>query len=446
MSSRLRRSMLAAFATICLGSAAQAQMAPPPPTEVPPPPPPPPVMLQPPPAAVPPMAPPPAPPPPAPAATPAGMVPPAVTPFKIENSTGTLRIGLLAQPQFQMLGAPNADSNNFNLYVRRIRLIVAGSLFNRFEYFFDTDYPNLFLSGPGAPGAMVVVAVPKNTPGMNVQDAFVTYKAVGDMFKLDVGYMLPPLAHNAVQGATTLYSWDYFQNTFLSTNSFGSQNPPGPVGRDAGVQARGLVVDGHLEYRVGLFQGFRNPPQAPPANNVGGRNMFRFAARVQINLLDPETGFFYAGTYLGAKRILSFGASFDHQQDDGFSNGYTYWDVDGFADMPLGAGVFTAQIDMAHWHGGTFLPAPGLPPQYAFMSEIGYRFNPVFISPIFRFEDHWFSGAGTTEMRFAPGVAFWPFGHNSNLKLFYTRIHLSSQPPGDHDYNQINLQWQVFFL
>ena len=57
----------------------------------------------------------------------------------------------------------------------------------------------------------------KNTPGMNIQDAFATAKPFGDVFKVDAGYMLPPLAHNAIQGAGTLYSWDYFANSFRST-------------------------------------------------------------------------------------------------------------------------------------------------------------------------------------------------------------------------------------
>ena len=42
------------------------------------------------------------------------------------------------------------------------------------------------------------------------------------MIKIDAGYMLPPMAHNAVQSAASLYSWDYFAFSFLEHR----QQPP----------------------------------------------------------------------------------------------------------------------------------------------------------------------------------------------------------------------------
>src|SRR4029078_7691731 len=183
-----------------------------------------------------------------------------------------------SQPRF---GAPASalDGFGYNLYIRRTRLLVGGSLFGGvLEYLFDTDFPNLFLAQndttTDAMGVMTTTSV-KNTPGMNIQDAFITFKALGDQLKMDMGYMLPPLAHNAVQGATTLYGWDYFFLTFRSGNAFGSS--ANPIGRDAGLQLRGLV-GGLIEYRVGLFQGVR---QVQNMTDPTGRNMFRVAGRVQ---------------------------------------------------------------------------------------------------------------------------------------------------------------------
>ncbi|HTB61484.1 MAG TPA: hypothetical protein VLC06_26635 [Polyangia bacterium] len=392
-----------------------------------PPPPPPDVVAAPPPAAppmaepAPPMAPPPAP-----------AWPPSAS-FKNEPSSGnTIKVGLLLQPQFQSLGNLDLNGNSYNLFLRRTRLIVSGTLFGAFEYFFDTDYPNLFLADntPANATTMTAASTVKLTPGMNVQDAFVTWKPMGDVFKIDAGYMLPPMAHNAVQGAGTLYSWDYFMFTFLSTANtlFGSQSSP--VGRDLGVQLRGLLFDGHLEYRAGLFQGLRD---TDTATNVGSNNFFRAVGRIQVNLLDAEPGFFYAGTYLGKKKILSFGISGDTQSS------YHYFAGDGFADLPAGPGIFTAQVNAAHWNGGTFIP--GLPKETAVMGEIGYNFDPVHISPIFRAEYLWSTVANQSHL--GGGLAFWPYGHNSNLKAFYTRNSETGAPHGD---NQFNVQWQLYFL
>jgi hypothetical protein len=271
---------------------------------------------------------------------------------------------------------------------------------------------------------------------MNIQDAFITWKAAGDLFKLDVGYMLPPLAHNAVQGATTLYGWDYF--------GFSFQHSSGPnaaayfltsgnsVGRDAGVQLRGLLLGGMLEYRAGLYQGLRN---AQTATEVGSSNFFRATGRLQVNLLDPETGFFYAGSYLGTKKILSIGASAD------FQDNYRYFAGDAIADLPLGPGVVTAQVNLAHWNGGTFIPL--LVEQTALMAEAGYLFGALHLSPIVRFEQLWASGAVADQTRFGLGLAFWPYGHNSNLKAFYTRLEQDGAAQGA---NQFNLQWQLYFF
>jgi hypothetical protein len=384
----------------------------------------------------PPMAPPPA------APTPAW--PPSIS-FKNEPSSGnTLKVGLLLQPQFQSLGSTALNGNSYNLYIRRTRLIVAGTLFSNFEYFFDTDYPNLFLATNEGPTAAAAATTTKATPGMNVQDAFATWKAWGDMIKVDVGYMLPPMAHNAVQSAASLYSWDYFAFSFLSTANTLLGSTASPVGRDAGIQLRGLLLDGHLEYRLGLFQGLRatETPGAAgdTANTVGANNFFRATGRLQINLLDPETGFFYAGTYLGKKKILSIGITGDTQSS------YHYYGGDVFADLPVGpAGIFTAQVDVVHMTGGTFIP--GLAKQTALMSEVGFNFGGVNLSPIFRFEHLWGGTNGATtsndQTHVGGGLAFWPYGHNSNIKAFYLRNSETGQPHGD---NQFNVQWQLFFL
>jgi hypothetical protein len=277
----------------------------------------------------------------------------------------------------------------------------------------------------------------KSFPGMIIQDAFVTWKPLGDkkdladMLKVDAGFMLPPLAHNALQGATTLYSWDYFAYTFQSGNSFGAS--ANPVGRDLGLELRGLVVGNHLEYRLGLFQGLRDNQSATEVNS---RNFFRLTGRVQVNLLDPEPGFFYAGTYLGAKKILSVGGSFDIQSS------YRYFAGDTLIDLPLGPGVFTTQVNVAHWDGHTFIP--GLPKQTAVMGEIGYNFaiGGCGLSPIFEGQHLWVTNA-PDQTRLGGGLAFWPYGHNSNVKLFYTNLSIQNAP---RTINQINLQWQLYFF
>ena len=364
------------------------------------------------------------------------VAPPAPPPppsFRIEGSDkSALRIGLLLQPQFQYVNHATLDKYSSNLYLRRTRILLGGTLFGTFDYFLDTDYPNLFL--PASAGTGATATYLKNTPGMNIQDAFGTWKVFHDFVKVDVGYMLPPLIHNALQGATTLYSWDYFSYAFRHSDGFGASATP--VGRDMGVQARGLLADGHVEYRAGLFQGLRQAPTGTtPGDEVGARNFFRFAARVQLNLLDAEPGFFYQGTYLGTKKILSVGGTVDLQDS------YRMYGGDVFVDLPIAPlGVVTAQVDLAHWDGHDFVT---LPKQTALMGEAGFMLTDLRLGPVLRFERLWLTGDNNDQTRYVAGIAFWPYGHNSNVKAFYTRFKDQGAARG---LNQFNVQWQLYFF
>jgi len=379
---------------------------------------------------------------------------PPPEPLRISNASASIQLGMLLQPQFEMTGSSEAELTTKNLFLRRTRLIVAGTLFKYFEYFFDTDWPNLFkLDIVDTMGGTV-----KNAPGMNIQDAFVTAKPAGDLIAVDAGFMLPPLSHNNIESAAKLYGPDYFTNGFRRNVSFMNAYDPfrsngqNSVGRDLGVQLRGLVVGGHVEYRVGLFQGFRISEVTGPPARVGGLNFFRVSARLQVNILDAEPGFFHAGTYHGAKKILSVGGFYD------FQDKYKYFGGDLLVDLPTGSfGVFTLQANVVRWDGGTFISE--IRKNAAYMVEGGYLIGAIRLSPIVRYErvdapevptDPSTPGSplipdtlNPSENRIGGGLAFWPFGHNTNFKAFFQRVH---RVPGTNDYNQVNVQWQLYFL
>lgn len=364
---------------------------------------------------------------------------PPPSPLKLEGANGTIRFGVLAQPQFQATGSPALDGLTKDLYLRRIRFMVGGTLLKHFDYFWQVDSPNLFKTQSTT--ANMTTVTQKGNQGLNVVDAFGTFRPVDDYFKVDAGYFLPPLAHNYIQGAGTLFGWDFFANTYRASGVFGSAGAD-PAGRDLGVQVRGLLLGQHVEYRAGLFQGVRDtqaPATADSPGKVGGRNMLRVTARLQVNLLDADPAMYYSGTYLGAKKVVSIGAAYDIQ------GSYRYWAVDAIADVPAGPGIFSAQINFVSWDGGHLITT--LPKQHAVMAEAGYIIKPVLLSPILRYEDRRVSGgassAAPSEKRYAMGLAFWPYGHSVNLKLFYSRIH---QEPSVHDYDQLNVQSQLFFF
>jgi hypothetical protein len=303
-------------------------------------------------------------------------------------------------------------------------LLIGGTVLHDIEYFIDTDFADL-LKAPTGDQAL------KNGPAIQTKDAFVSYRALGDQLKIDGGLMLPAGTHNFLQGGGSIYGWDFFLNTFRYGNAFGTT--ANPYGRDVGVQLRGLVLGGALEYRAGVFQGRRNPP----VSGAASRNAFRYAGRVQLNFLDPENTYFYSGTYLGTKRIFSLGVSADFQE--GGTANYRALGVDAFLDLPVGPGAVTAQADLLYRNGGSRVQIPS---QTAFMVEAGYRFDAIRLSPIARFERRFGSAAAGRETDLGGGLAFWAAGHTTNLKAFYTRLIPDSPTKA---YDQFNAQWQVYF-
>jgi hypothetical protein len=345
--------------------------------------------------------------------------------LKIEAANGTsIRFGVLWQGQFEARGNSTNDDVTRNLYLRRFALLIGGTVLKDFEYFFDSDFADLFKAPTGEQGL-------KNGPAFQTKDAFATYRVFEDKLKIDAGLMLPAGTHNFLQGGGSLYGWDFFLNTFRAGNLFGSVN--NPYGRDVGAQLRGIVLDGLLEYRLGIFQGKRNTPP----NGAASRNDFRYAGRVQLNFLDPETNYFYGGSYLGTKKVFSVGAVFDYQHAG--QESYRAFGADAFLDVPAGSGGVTAQVNILYRDGGSRI---ALPSQTAFMAEAGYRFDAIKLSPIGRFERRWGDAAAGRETDVGGGVAFWPYGHNSNLKAFYTRL-IPDAPVAAYD--QFNLQWQLYF-
>ena len=385
---------------------------------------------------------------------------PPISPLGIDVPNASIHFGLLAQPQLEVAGGPDASLTSKNLFLRRIRFMVSGTLYKYFEFFFDTDYPNLFKND----SADTMAGTYKNAPGLSIQDAYITFKPLGDLIKVDAGFMLPPGPHNGLESAAKLYSTDYFVNIFRRS-IFNDSDPLGsagqsPVGRDLGVQLRLLVLGGHLEARAGVFQGIRNNPV--PASTgviaeVGDYNIFRLAGRVQVNLLDAEPGFFYQGTYHGTKKIFSFGGFYDFQSQQAPITTYKYYGGDAILDLPLGPGIVTAQADIVRWNDEIISEMP-VPTNTAYMAQAGYLIAPIMLSPFVQYErlvapnianpDPTMSGTvadptNPSENRYSGGLSFWPYGHNMNLKVLGAHV---TRNPAPHAFNQINLQWQLYFF
>jgi hypothetical protein len=210
-------------------------------------------------------------------------------------------------------------------------------------------------------------------------------------------------SHNSGQSAATLLPIDYGPYTFVTSDATNSR-----IGRDYGVQARGYLFNNHLEYRAAILQGSR---ATISTNHPGTENDFRYTGRVAWYPFEAETGFFYTGTTLGTKKILSIGAGFDHQTK------YNERSVDIFYDQPVhnGDGI-TLQGVYSYLDGGTTLPQ--LQRQAVWLAEAGYYNKQTKMGPFVQLSNRLYDDPKTSDAeKYLAGAAYWPSGHRFNVKL-----------------------------
>lgn len=327
------------------------------------------------------------------------------------NDDVNFKLGVLGQFQADTIDNPRLDSSTSNLFVRRLRLIFGGQVAKNVTFFVETDAPNLGRTLPGGKNIQ---------PSVIVQDAYASLK-VADAFTLDAGLMFLPFSRNGLQSAATLLPIDYGVNTFNA-----SAPTQSATGRDTGFQARGYFYDHHVEYRIGAFQGMRD---------AGSDNAFRYAGRMQYNLLEPENGFFYTGTYLGTKKIFAVAAAFDAQKD------FHAYGADVFFDCPIRSGAVTAQFDYNRFDGGDTLKT--LAKQNDVLIEGGYLFKSVKVMPVAQLEHRDLTSVSAgDETRTSIGANYWWVGHNANIKALYTRV----EARGLAKQNEFTVQLQIFYF
>lgn len=327
------------------------------------------------------------------------------------NDDVNFKLGVLGQFQADWLEDPAEDDTQQNLFLRRIRLLFGGQVAKNVSFFIETDAPNLGKTVNGS----------KNiTPDLIVQDAYGEIR-FHNAFALDFGLMFVPFSRNSIQSAATLLPIDYGAYTFAMSGPTEST-----VGRDTGIQAKGYLMGNRFEYRLGAFQG---------ARDSRSHRAFRYTGRVQVQLLEPEPqGFFYAGTYLGTKRVAAVGASFDAQDE------YNAFNVDGFLDYPIGPGAVTAQAGYQRLDGDTTFR--NLPEQDVVLLQLGYFIRQFKLSPVFQFTTRGIADTDIgDETRWSVGVNYWWAGHNANVKAAWGRI----DPRIGADQNQFTVQLQFFY-
>ena len=190
--------------------------------------------------------------------------------------------------------------------------------------------------------------------------------------------------------------------------------------RDMGVTLFGsgsLSDTSHLKYYFGMYDGIQ-------VSGNSDRNL-RMTGRVQLNFVDAEAGYYNLSTYLGKKKTLGFGVSYDVQDEVQVSDGRpppaatattAYYSVDAFAEWPMGDGTLTAEAAFSDLDldgaNGNALRSEG----DGFYVQAGYFMNNW--QPWVEYET-WDSAASSGQGdydSFRIGVTYFFKGHNANVK------------------------------
>jgi len=184
-----------------------------------------------------------------------------------------------------------------------IRPYISGQVngFIKFEANLDTTFYTALGSGAVAVDPVTGAVVPGGPDGSFPTTSTAAVRILDAVLKIEphplvnfwVGRFLPPSDRANLSGP-------YFQNAwkYPSTNGF----PSIFRGRHDGIAYWGQVKEGLFKWQIGMF------------NVVGGDNPLA-AARVVLNVLDREPGYYNGSTYYGTKDILAFGVTFQYQND-----------------------------------------------------------------------------------------------------------------------------------
>ena len=367
-----------------------------------------------------------------------GMVSPSWAGIKMEIDEQTKgEVGIWMQTMYQWVedgkinGEEYEDLNDF--MIRRAYMYLKGDVTKYVSFFTHVASDKVGMEKPTG-GTLDKSGIGLGS-GVAWRDLWITLN-LDEAFKIQMGRMYVPLTRN--YGTTSTKAMLTMDLPFLQGGSRGGIFYAQKVGRDDSVTIWGNPLDGLLQYRFMVSEGVEDDNN--PEDNL------RFVGRLSLSLLEPETSWFNKGTYLGKKKVLSFGFGMDSQDDltlnDRKDQDNFVWTADVFFDHPVGAGAVTVEAayididnctqgkpnfyhdleagdDAENWYinAGYFLPG---------------SFGPGRLQPYMRYETVDVDKKNETDF-WSGGVNYYLKGHNCKITADYMRVDPDNSAKDDRD-------------
>ncbi|NND48482.1 MAG: porin [Woeseiaceae bacterium] len=347
--------------------------------------------------------------------------------LKIDDES-SINLGFRAQVLAKFIESDLNGDDSFDNYtdfqVRRARIRLLGKVNKHISAFLQTELG----SGAGGSGSDV-----------RLIDAFVTVN-YNPWARIYAGINMAPASRQATTSSGGLMTMDRPGNNYknltwgtralrnFSTSTVGTTD--GGLRGDVDVRDVGATLFGsgslsdtsHFKYYLGFYDGI----QASGASK-SDRNL-RMTARAQWNLFDAEAGYYNLSTYVGKKKTLAFGISYDVQDEVQVADGsgllsagaygdYAYYSVDAFAEWPMGDGTLTAEAAFSNLDLDGADSAALQSEGDGFYVQAGYLL-PNNWQPWVEYES-WDSDA-TSRVgdydSYRVGISYFFKGHNANVK------------------------------
>jgi hypothetical protein len=225
----------------------------------------------------------------------------------LPSNAATLNLNLQLQPQFivNQSGTPDGMNPSYDIFLRRARIAINGTVGKDFSYYFQLDDANFGKFG-------------NLTGRVQVQDAWVGWAPTGidggTVVYVDAGLLYKPISRH-VLGYTTNYV-----TADLQIDGFRLPNSSFPAFRDLGVQVRGWAFDKKIGFRGGVYEGYAPIDQPAGACAIGGSGCITpkrnpaFGGFVNFDLLGSEEGLWLYSAYKwGTSPILSVNVAGNYQ-------------------------------------------------------------------------------------------------------------------------------------
>jgi hypothetical protein len=341
-------------------------------------------------------------------------------PLPIKEATLNLNLQLQTQFLVNEAGTPDGRDPSYDLFLRRARVAVGGTLGDEFSYFFQLDSPNFGKFG-------------NFTTRVLVQDAWFGWAPTGitggTVAYIEAGLLFIPFSRHILVATTNFVTTDYQQDALRIPNN------PFPAFRSTGVQVRGWALDKRIGFRGGVFEGYAPFDQAAGTCTPSGAGCITpkryplFSGFVNFDVIGSEEGQWLYGAYKwGKSPVLSVNGAATYQAlalNNAFGSlanlrifsGGVYLDIPSSEQEELVVEV-TGYLNA----NGTGSPNNGA----GFAAAAGYRFG--FIAPYVAydfFESFGCSGAGGTASQLAACEANVNSADSRNLKaglnLFFNK-------------------------